>query len=71
MPIYVCAECGYETTHKYRMIDHLEKKNPCPNQVIVCDMSLLDALKNDLTLFKTKNIIIKNERKNASSSPEP
>tara|TARA_R110000868_G_scaffold268286_2_gene527502 strand:+ start:73 stop:303 length:231 start_codon:yes stop_codon:yes gene_type:complete len=76
MPIYVCAECGYETNQKYRMSDHIEKKLPCPYQRIVVDKAIMDIAKKDLSMLttvKTAYIINdnKNESKSASPSPEP
>ena len=52
MPIFVCSECNYTTREKYRIIDHLNKKLPCPNAVLVVDKKMMDDTKGDLSLLK-------------------
>jgi len=58
------------------MDNHINKKLPCPNQVIVVDKVIMDIAKKDLSMLTTvRNAYIindaKNESKSASPSPEP
>ena len=59
MPYFVCSKCGYNTTHKYRIVSHFNKKLPCTNEQLIVDANIMNAINGDLKLLKTDNFVIK------------
>jgi len=47
MPIYVCSNCDYETSHKGTMIRHLKKDLPCARQRIIVNLELMKFIKQE------------------------
>lgn len=49
MPFFACENCDYSTQHKQYIIKHINKKNPCKNQIIMVnknDIENKDFLNN-------------------------
>jgi len=46
MPIYACENCNYTAKKKQLIKRHLNKKNPCSNQVIIINKSNMDLLED-------------------------
>ena len=44
MPILVCDKCNYETRHKYRMKDHINKKNLCSREKVYINKDIMDLI---------------------------
>jgi glutaredoxin len=50
MPIYVCEKCDYKAKTKQLIKRHINKINPCSNQIIIVSRDTnLDLLDNDTT----------------------
>ena len=43
MPYFVCSKCGYNTTHKYRIVSHFNKKLPCTNEQLIVDANIMNG----------------------------
>lgn len=50
MPIYVCEKCDYKAKTKQLIKKHINKINPCSNQIIIVSKDTdLNDLYNDTT----------------------
>ena len=53
MPIYVCENCDYETTHQGTMMRHLKKDRPCSMQRILVNLEIMKLIRTEgLALLK-------------------
>jgi len=60
MAVYVCNKCNYTTTYKQNILKHLNKKNPCLNQIIYLSKEECLELKKNSKNISNENDIFEN-----------
>lgn len=54
--IYTCGKCGYKTKQKSHFDKHINKINPCSNEVVVFDKNSWDKTNANKKISELKSV---------------